>query len=726
MAEPKYQRISQQEGNELESQIDVSENVASTSDAVQDISDSQETSKDEKDVTRQYIEELKYQTISLNEKKLLLRDKLAEQDNDTVRSKRLGSSLRVRSSWSCVRLNLLYLRQKDAMKTWSVWKGHMKKIGGHFGNGVLSYFTFLRWLLLLNIGTSILILVFIVLPRGMFEKRTCMEPTINGTVHYWTYPLNRTAGNATAEFYTSLNCVMEEVKVKQEHRETRDTKQNIIDFFQGSGWMNMTVMFYGSYENAFHHGLNGWIYNMPLAYLLTAFAYLMLSLYLIVSAAVNIFEESYVRGGELNAFSFSNKIFGGWDMCIMNDETAILTSISIARELEADLQESKHQFKKRKRTKRQRYCLKGIRLTVNATILAFLGLAGFAIYQATKWSIDESKRPFSDTDQTIKSMLKNYASQITITAVNMILPAVFYKLSDFEDLNPRSKVNTDLARTVLVKLASICVLMATLYRRISIENTLCWENIVGGEMYKLIWMDFAVTFAVTLFFEFPRGYIGHNVDAGCKLNEKIGVPEFSIPNNVLDLVYLQTIIWLGTLFCPLLPVMGSVLFYFVFHMKRISLMHNFSPPKKPYRAGKSNYFFMVLQLISFILSLVGTIYAMTQVTPSTEHGPFRGFRRMYDIITLAIADLPQIWRYVFHLLFSPVFVTSFLLLLSLGLYFYRSMSGMYSKRSKELEVQLSLEHKEKRRLLRDLAMSGDKTQFEIETQIEINESGHQG
>ena len=33
----------------------------------------------------------------------------------------------------------------------------------------------------------------------------------------------------------------------------------------------------------------------------------------------------------------------------------------------------------------------------------------------------------------------------------------------------------------------------------------CWENIVGGEMYKLIWMDFAVTFAVTLFFEFPRG-----------------------------------------------------------------------------------------------------------------------------------------------------------------------------------------------------------------------------
>ena len=41
-------------------------------------------------------------------------------------------------------------------------------------------------------------------------------------------------------------------------------------------------------------------------------------------------------------------------------------------------------------------------------------------------------------------------------------------------------------------------------------------------------------------------------------------------------------------------------------------MRNFSPPQKPYRAGKSNYFFMILQLISFALSLVATVYAITQ------------------------------------------------------------------------------------------------------------------
>ena len=49
--------------------------------------------------------------------------------------------------------------------------------------------------------------------------------------------------------------------------------------------------------------------------------------------AVTIFEEGYIKGGESNAYSFSNTIFGGWDMCITNDETASLASACLSREL---------------------------------------------------------------------------------------------------------------------------------------------------------------------------------------------------------------------------------------------------------------------------------------------------------------------------------------------------------------------------------------------------------
>ena len=48
--------------------------------------------------------------------------------------------------------------------------------------------------------------------------------------------------------------------------------------------------------------------------------------------------------------------------------------------------------------------------------------------------------------QNFQTMMLSYISPITITAVNTILPTVFYKLSEFEDYNPRVKVNWDLGR----------------------------------------------------------------------------------------------------------------------------------------------------------------------------------------------------------------------------------------------------------------------------------------
>eukprot|EP00112_Aurelia_sp_Birch-Aquarium-sp1_P016370 Seg3706.1 transcript_id=Seg3706.1/GoldUCD/mRNA.D3Y31 product="Transmembrane channel-like protein 7" protein_id=Seg3706.1/GoldUCD/D3Y31 len=368
-----------------------------------------------------------------------------------------------------------------------------------------------------------------------------MEPTTNGTVRFSTYTHNGTLGNMTLGHYNKESCSSTQDKHSKEYVFNPVLMQNVIDFFQGTGWMNTTVMFYGRYENSFLTGFNGWIYNLPFAYLLTTFAYLMLSLYLIISTAVTIFEEGYIKGGESNAYSFSNTIFGGWDMCITNDETASLASACLSRELEAAAEESRRRSKKEKRTKRERWCLKAIRCLINVIIISLLCAGGFAIYRATKWTIDEANTKLSK--QNFKTMMINYASPITITAVNTILPTLFYKLSEFEDFSPRTKIKMDLARTVLVKLASICVLVATLFRRKNTAETTCWENLIGAEMYKLVWMEFFVAIFVTLCVEFPRGYIGRNINGGCKLNEKVGIPEFSIPDNVLSLVYAQTIIW---------------------------------------------------------------------------------------------------------------------------------------------------------------------------------------
>ena len=49
-----------------------------------------------------------------------------------------------------------------------LWRGSFKTIEGHFGSGVVSYFTFLKWLFMLNLAIFLLLFLFLVLPQILF------------------------------------------------------------------------------------------------------------------------------------------------------------------------------------------------------------------------------------------------------------------------------------------------------------------------------------------------------------------------------------------------------------------------------------------------------------------------------------------------------------------------------------------------------------------------------
>lgn len=53
------------------------------------------------------------------------------------------------------------------------------------------------------------------------------------------------------------------------------------------------------------------------------------------------------------------------------------------------------------------------------------------------------------------------------------------------------------------------------------------------------------------------------------LLQKLGRQEFVIPSNVLVLVYGQTVVWTGALFCPLLPLINTFKFIILFYCKKV-------------------------------------------------------------------------------------------------------------------------------------------------------------
>lgn len=57
----------------------------------------------------------------------------------------------------------------SARQTLELWRGTMKEVGGKFGTGVLSYFKFLKWLLMFNIFSFLVNFGFITIPQLIYH-----------------------------------------------------------------------------------------------------------------------------------------------------------------------------------------------------------------------------------------------------------------------------------------------------------------------------------------------------------------------------------------------------------------------------------------------------------------------------------------------------------------------------------------------------------------------------
>ncbi|GAB0196651.1 transmembrane channel-like protein 7 [Grus japonensis] len=192
--------------------------------------------------------------------------------------------------------------------------GSGKSVGeaGKFGTGVQSYFSFLRFLVLLNFVIFILMFSFVTLPTvistyGIFNSSFVKISPKNIEPYCTVY--NPSGNKGLVYFYTYLK-----------------------DLLSGTGFLEVTSLFYGYYTVD-----AAWVtvlrYNLPLAYLLATFAYLALSLLWVIKRSVGGFKQNLVHS-EDQFQSYCNKIFAGWDFCITDPNAARLKHRSLLYELQ--------------------------------------------------------------------------------------------------------------------------------------------------------------------------------------------------------------------------------------------------------------------------------------------------------------------------------------------------------------------------------------------------------
>ncbi|ERE79293.1 transmembrane channel-like protein 5, partial [Cricetulus griseus] len=215
-----------------------------------------------------------------------------------------------------------------------------------------------------------------------------------------------------------------------------------------------------------------------------------------------------------------------------------------------------------------------------------------------------------------------------VSCINLVVPRFYsmFRLVERYEV-PRQEVYILLIRNILLKISIVGILCYYWLNIVALSGEECWETLIGQDIYRLLLMDFVFSLADSLLGEFLRRFIG------TKFITSLSLQEFDIARNVLELIYAQTLTWLGIFFCPLLPFIQMITLFIMFYVKNISLMMNFQPPSKAWRASQMITFFIFLLFFpSFTGVLCSLAITIWRLKPSADCGPFRGLPSFIESI----------------------------------------------------------------------------------------------
>ncbi|KAL5017791.1 hypothetical protein ScPMuIL_003513 [Solemya velum] len=326
-----------------------------------------------------------------------------------TRMRKLGWWKRMKYSLAIAWMHFKYQVNEVAYYL-QLWKGHLKKIEGHFGTGVLSYFLFLKWIFYINIPIFILNLGFVVTPQILYRWHMQDPPG---------YPP------------TNVSFTGREI-------------------LTGAYWFTDTEMYYGAYtnrsitlsDNSHSH------YNMPHAYLFTTGGYYILSLVILLVSISKSYKKNYIEGSGAFDFYYVSRVFCGWDYGVTSKDAATLKHKGIFNEIKEYL--SGVHTEKKVKTMGERCKFLSLRLMTNLFVFGTIGGSGYLIYFI-------SEQQAVNTDLPV---LSEMAMPLCVSGINLILPFVFHFIGRLESYEkPKNELWIEMLRTMLLKAVTLAVLV---------------------------------------------------------------------------------------------------------------------------------------------------------------------------------------------------------------------------------------------------------------------------
>lgn len=198
--------------------------------------------------------------------------------------------------------------------------------------------------------------------------------------------------------------------------------------------------------------------------------------------------------------------------------------------------------------------------------------------------------------------------------------------------------------TVIRNHAVAATIIGTLFVFWIRSTSHCWQTDLGEEIYRLIVLDFiASVFGACL--QFARVMLHE------RFLTKLGRLQFDIARSTLNLVYNQTLFWMGFYFSPLMSLIIVIKLIFTFYVKKYELQKCYRRSSQPWRAAQTQTLFLALAFLGMIVVLLAIGYIIT-IVESNDCGPFRNYPHTWDFIVDGMLSLSRdsaFWSFVSEL-----------------------------------------------------------------------------
>ncbi|KAG8446432.1 hypothetical protein GDO86_014039 [Hymenochirus boettgeri] len=362
-------------------------------------------------------------------------------------------------------------------------------------------------------------------------------------------------------------------------------------------------------------------FDIRLAYLLTPLSFLIVCCLYLLRCTVRGLTLRRVKSRDYRT-RISSRVFSAWDFCIQEDESSLVKQQNLSNDIKVVLPRGERWFwDSAGQPFSTRVRVLTIRVLINCMILTLMEQVG-----------------------PILRLIIQYLVPLVISLVDLILPLIFTLLVRFEGQSPNTEINLTIIRCVFLRLGTLGIFLFSLGQKILClnksdtscndcgynANFQCWETSVGQEFYKLSMFHFLEMLMKFLLLQLPMRFLSSRFH--CRLIHWLSPKQFRLPQNILDVVYGQTLVWGGLFYAPLLPLLYLIYIFITFYVKRFYLYHACDTPQKLYRESTSRILFHFVLLLGLITILLPLLYMVVSAHPSPSCGLFTNHKTSWEAI----------------------------------------------------------------------------------------------